>query len=572
MQVPTELEIARQARLKPIVSLASEMGLREDEIEQFGKYKAKVSLDVLKRLKDRPNGKYIVVTSITPTPLGEGKTTTTIGLGMAMNRLGYRTAVSLRQASLGPVFGIKGGAAGGGYAQIGPFEDVNLHLTGDAHAVAIAHNLLASFIDNSLFHGNPLDLDPFSTTWTRVVDINDRVLRKIILGLGGKENGIPREGSFEIVAASEVMAILALAKGDDALSAEKDLRERLSRVVVGTAKNGKPVTAQDLHCAGSMTVLLKDALKPNLVQTIENTPAFVHLGPFANIAHGNNSIVADQVALKLNDFVLTEAGFGSDLGMEKFFDIKCRVGNLVPSAVVLVATIRALKMHGGIGRVVAGRPLPVELMTENLAALEAGCANLVKHIENARLFGLPVIVAVNRYPNDTDREIALVEQVARDAGAEGAFLSEAFSKGGAGAISLAEAVARAANKDSTFRLLYHDNLPIKDKISRIVTMVYGGEGVEYSPLAERKIKQFAEQGWDRLPVCMAKSHLSLSHDDNLKGRPRGFKVPIRDIRASVGAGFLYPICGEMHLMPGMPDEPAGSRIDIDENGQVVGLS
>lgn len=572
MQVPTELEIARQARLKPIVSLASEMGLREDEIEQFGKYKAKVSLDVLKRLKDRPNGKYIVVTSITPTPLGEGKTTTTIGLGMAMNRLGYRTAVSLRQASLGPVFGIKGGAAGGGYAQIGPFEDVNLHLTGDAHAVAIAHNLLASFIDNSLFHGNPLDLDPFSTTWTRVVDINDRVLRKIILGLGGKENGIPREGSFEIVAASEVMAILALAKGDDALSAEKDLRERLSRVVVGTAKNGKPVTAQDLHCAGSMTVLLKDALKPNLVQTIENTPAFVHLGPFANIAHGNNSIVADQVALKLNDFVLTEAGFGSDLGMEKFFDIKCRVGNLVPSAVVLVATIRALKMHGGIGRVVAGRPLPVELMTENLAALEAGCANLVKHIENARLFGLPVIVAVNRYPNDTDREIALVEQVARDAGAEGAFLSEAFSKGGAGAISLAEAVARAANKVSTFRLLYHDSLPIKDKISRIVTMVYGGEGVEYSPLAERKIKQFAEQGWDRLPVCMAKSHLSLSHDDNLKGRPRGFKVPIRDIRASVGAGFLYPICGEMHLMPGMPDEPAGSRIDIDENGQVVGLS
>jgi formyltetrahydrofolate synthetase len=397
-------------------------------------------------------------------------------------------------------------------------------------------------------------------------------LRKIILGLGGKENGTPREGSFEIVAASEVMAILALAKGDDALSAEKDLRERLSRVVVGTAKNGKPITAEDLHCAGSMTVLLKDALKPNLVQTIENTPAFVHLGPFANIAHGNNSIVADQVALKLNDFVLTEAGFGSDLGMEKFFDIKCRVGNLIPSAVVLVATIRALKMHGGIGRVVAGRPLPVELMTENLAALEAGCANLVKHIENARLFGLPVIVAVNRYPNDTDREIALVEQVARDAGAEGAFLSEAFSKGGAGAISLAEAVARAANKVSTFRLLYHDSLPIKDKISRIVTMVYGGEGVEYSPLAERKIKQFAEQGWDRLPVCMAKSHLSLSHDDNLKGRPRGFKVPIRDIRASVGAGFLYPICGEMHLMPGMPDEPAGSRIDIDEDGQVVGLS
>lgn len=566
-----ELEIARQARLKPIVSLASELGIRDDEIELYGKYKAKLSLDLLARLKDKPNGKYVVVTSVTPTPFGEGKTTTTIGLGMAMNRLGYKTTVSLRQASLGPVFGVKGGAAGGGYAQVGPFEDINLHLTGDAHAVEIAHNLLAAFIDNSLFHGNSLDLDPFSLTWPRVVDINDRALRSVTLGLGGKENGIPREGSFDIVAASEVMAILALARGQDALSAEKDLRARLGRIVVGTTKSGKPVTADELQCAGSMTVLLKEALKPNLVQTIENTPAFVHLGPFANIAHGNNSIVADEAALKLSDYVLTEAGFGSDLGMEKFFDIKCRVGNLVPSAVVLVATIRALKMHGGIGRVVAGRPLPPELVSENLTAVEVGCANLAKHIENARAFGLPVIVAVNRYPTDSDREIAMVEQFARDAGAEGAFLSEAFSKGGAGAISLAEAVARAANKSSSFRFLYGDNLPIKEKINRIVTIIYGGDGAEYSQVAEEKIEQCAEQGWDKLPICMAKTHLSLSHDERLKGRPRGFRVPIRDIRASIGAGFLYPICGELHTMPGMPSEPAGAKIDIDDVGRIVGL-
>lgn len=567
----SELEIARQARLKPIVSLASELGIRDDEIELYGKYKAKLSLDLLARLKDKPNGRYVVVTSVTPTPFGEGKTTTTIGLGMAMNRLGYKTSVSLRQASLGLVFGVKGGAAGGGYAQVGPYEDINLHLTGDAHAVEIAHNLLAAFIDNSLFHGNPLDLDPFSLTWPRVVDTNDRALRSVTLGLGGKDNGIPREGSFDIVAASEVMAILALAKGQDALSVEKDLRARLGRIVVGSTKRGKPVTAEELQCAGSMMVLLKEALKPNLVQTIENTPAFVHLGPFANIAHGNNSIVADQVALKLSDYVLTEAGFGSDLGMEKFFDIKCRVGNLLPNAVVLVATIRALKMHGGIVRVVAGRPLPPELATENLAALEVGCANLAKHIENARAFGLPVIVAVNRYPTDSDREIAMVEQFARDAGAEGAFLSEAFSKGGAGAISLAEAVARAANKSSSFRFLYGDNLPIKEKINRIVTMIYGGDGAEYSQIAERKIEQCAEQGWDKLPICMAKTHLSLSHDERLMGRPRGFRVPIRDIRASIGAGFLYPICGELYTMPGMPSEPAGGKIDIDDVGRIVGL-
>ncbi len=569
--MPTELEIARAAKLKPIVTLASELGLREDEIEQYGKFKAKVSLDVLKRLQDRSNGKYILVTAITPTPLGEGKTTTTIGLGMAMNRLGYKTSVCLRQASLGPVFGIKGGAAGGGYSQVGPFEDVNLHLTGDAHAVAVAHNLLAAFIDSSLFHRQAHDIDPFSVTWTRVVDVNDRALRHVTIGLGGREGGIPRESSFDIVAASEVMAILALVKEEGKLSALKDLRARLGRIVIGTTREGKPVTAELLRCAGAMTVLLQDALKPNLLQTLENTPAFVHAGPFGNIAHGNNSILADQVALKLSDYVLTESGFGSDLGMEKFFDIKCRVSGLVPNAVVMVATIRALKMHGGLGRFVAGRPQPPELLEENLDALEKGSSNLVKHVENARLFGLPVVVAVNRYPTDTDREIARVEQIARDAGAEGAFLSEAFTKGGAGAISLGEAVARAANKNSSFRFLYHDNLPIKEKIERIVTQIYGGGGVEYTSIANQKIEQFTELGWDGLPICMAKSHLSLSHDEKLKGRPRGFRVPIRDIRASVGAGFLYPLCGEMRTMPGLPSEPAGAKIDIDEAGRVVGL-
>lgn len=566
-----ELEISRAAALKPILEIARAGGLEEDDLELYGKYMAKVSLDVLRKLKDKPNGKYVVVTAITPTHLGEGKTTTSVGLAMAMNRIGYQTGLCLRQASLGPVFGIKGGAAGGGHSQVVPFEDVNLHLTGDSHAVSVAHNLLAAFADNSLFHGNPCHIDPFSITWPRVVDVDDRALRKLTIGLGGKENGVPREASFDIVAASEVMAILALVDGEDELSSLKDLRAKLGRIVVASTRAGAPVTADDLACAGSMAVLLKDAVKPNLLQTIENSPAFVHAGPFGNIAHGNNSILADKVALKMNDYVITESGFGSDLGMEKFFDIKCRYSGLVPNAVVMVSTIRALKMHGGVGRVIAGRPLPDELVNENLPALEKGVANLVKHVENARLFGLPVLIALNHFPTDTNREIAFVEQVARDAGAEGAYLSDAYEKGGAGAISLGEAVAHACSRPSKFKLLYGDDLPIKDKIERIVTQIYGAAGVDYSPAAEQKVKTYSEFGYNKLPICMAKTHLSLSHDPNLKGRPRGFRVPVRDIRASIGAGYLYPLCGEMRTMPGLPTVPAGAKIDIDEEGNVVGL-
>jgi formate--tetrahydrofolate ligase len=567
----TELEVARSTKLEAITEIARARGLGDDDLELYGIYKAKISLDVLKRLKDKPNGKYVVVTAVTPTPLGEGKTTTSVGLSMAMNRVGYQTGLCLRQASLGPVFGIKGGAAGGGHAQVVPFEDVNLHLTGDAHAVALAHNLLAAFTDNSLFHGNPCDIDPFSITWPRVVDVNDRALRRITIGLGGKENGIPREGAFDIVAASEVMAILALVDGVDERSALKDMRAKLGRIVVGTSLGGRPVTADDLSCAGAMAVLLREAIKPNLLQTLENTPAFIHAGPFGNIAHGNNSILADKVALKLNDYVITEAGFGSDLGMEKFFDIKCRYSGLIPNAVVLVTTIRALKMHGGIGRVVAGKPLPEELTKENLPALERGAANLVKHIENAQLFGVPVLVAINHFPTDTEREIGLVEQVARDVGAEGAYLSDVFTKGGAGAISLAEAVALACRRPTKFKLLYGDDLPISEKIERIVTQIYGGEGTDYSPAAEQKLKLYTELGYGKFPICMAKTHLSLSHDEKLKGRPRGFRVPIRDIRASVGAGFLYPLCGDLRTMPGLPSVPAGAKLDLDDDGHVVGL-
>ena len=567
----SEQEIARSAKLKAITEIARSRGLEADDLELYGKYKAKVSLDVLKKLKDKPNGKYVVVTSVTPTPLGEGKTTTSVGLSMAMNRVGYQTGLCLRQASLGPVFGIKGGAAGGGYAQVVPFEDVNLHLTGDAHAASLAHNLLASFTDNSLFHGNPCDIDPYTINWPRVVEVNDRSLRKITIGLGGRDNGIPREAGFDIVAASEVMAILALVDGADELSALKDLRAKLGRIVIGTTRAGRSVTAQDLSCAGAMAVLLKEAIKPNLLQTLENTPAFIHAGPSGNIAHGNNSILADKVALKTNDYVITEAGFGSDLGMEKFFDIKCRYSGLVPNAAVMVTTIRALKMHGGVGRVIAGKPLPEELVKENLPALERGAANLVKHIENARLFGVPVVVAINHFPTDTDREIDLVEQVARDVGAEGAYLSDVFTKGGAGAISLAEAVALACSRPSKFKLLYNDDLPIKEKINRIVTQIYGGEGVDYSSVAEQKLKLYTGLGYGKMPVCMAKTHLSLSHDEKLKGRPRGFRVPVRDIRAAIGAGFLSPLCGDIRTMPGLPSVPAGARVDLDDEGRVVGL-
>ena len=561
----SDLEIAQAAEIKPISEIASAMGLADEDVDLYRKFKAKISLGVLQKFADRPNGKYVVVTSITPTPLGEGKTTTTVGLGMALSRLGHRAAICLRQPSLGPVFGTRGGATGSGRSQVLPMDDINLHLTGDTHAVALAHNLLAAFIDNSLYYDNPLDIDPYTIAWPRVVDVNDRALRNITVGLGGREGGIPRESSFDIAVASEVMAILALS------TSYRDLRARLGRIVVGTTRAGKPVTAEDLQCAGAMTVLVKEALKPNLLQTIEHTPAFIHTGPFGNIAHGNNSIIADQIALKLNGYVVTESGFGSDLGMEKFFNIKCRYSGLTPNAVVLVATIRALKMHGGVGQVTAGKPMPPELQKEDVTAVERGAQNLIKHIENARLFGVPVVVAINRFQSDTEREIALVERIARDSGAEGEFVSYVWERGGAGGISLAEAVVHACDQPSNFKFLYALDLPIKEKIERIAEKIYGADGVTYFSEAERKIKLYTELGFDKLPICMAKTHLSISHDDQLKGRPRKFRVPIRDVRAAVGAGYLYPICGDLRTMPALPRVPAGTRMDIDENGRIVGL-
>ncbi len=561
----SDLEIAQAAQIKPIAAIAREMGLTDDDFDLYGRFKAKISLDVLHQSADRPNGKYVLVTSITPTPLGEGKTTTTIGLGMALNRLGHRAAICLRQPSLGPVFGVKGGAAGGGHAQVIPMEEFNLHLTGDTHAVTLAHNLLASFIDNSLFHDNPLRIDPYSITWPRVIDLSDRALRKVMIGLGGRDGGMPRESSFEIAAASQVMAILALT------TSRRDLRARLGRIVIGATRQGKSVTAKDLECAGPMAVLLKEAIKPNLMQTFEHTPAFVHTGSFGNTAPGNSSILADQIALKLNEFVVTEAGLGSDLGMEKFFDIKCRYSGLVPNAVVLVTTIRALKMHGGVGPVIAGKPLPPELYRENLNAVERGAANLVKHIENAHHFSVPVVVAVNRFETDTPREIALVEQTAREAGAEGAFVSEAWGRGGGGAISLAQAVLQACRKSSAFKFLYALELPIKEKIERIADKIYGADGVDYAPAAEHKIKLYADLGFGNLPVCMAKTPFSLSCDETLKGRPHHFRLTVRDIHASIGAGFLSPICGDLRSMPALPSSPAGTRIDIDEKGKITGL-
>jgi formate--tetrahydrofolate ligase len=562
----SDLDIAQAAQLKPIAEIAGAYGLDENDLDFYGRYKAKVHLDVLKRIAGRPQGKYVVVTAITPTPLGEGKTVITIGLSQALHHIGKRVATCIRQPSMGPTFGIKGGAAGGGYSQVVPMEEFNLHLTGDIHAVSIAHNLLSAAIDAHMFHGNQLDIDPHAITWQRVVDLNDRALRSVIVGLGGKANGNPRETGYDIAVASEVMAVLALST--DLF----DLRKRLGRIVIGTTSKGKAVTADDLKVAGAMTVLLRDALMPNILQTLEHNLAFVHCGPFANIAHGNNSIVADQIALRVADFVVTESGFGADMGMEKFMDIKCRYSGLRPSAVVVVATLRALKMHGGAGRVVAGKALPKEIAEENLPALEKGVANLRKQIENARLFGVPCVVAVNHFIGDSDKEIAFVEQVAREAGAEGAYLSDVHAKGGAGGEELARAVVAACEKPAQFNFLYPLDLPIKDKIEIIARKVYGASAIEYQPDAEKKIKLYTDLGFAKLPICMAKTHLSLSHDPNKKGAPTGFTLPIRDIRASVGAGFLYPLCGEMMTMPGLPSVPAFQKIDIDPDGKVVGLS
>jgi len=561
----TDLEIAQAAKLKPIQEIAKNIGLKEDELELYGKHKAKVILEVQDRLHARPNGKYIDVTAITPTPLGEGKTVTTVGLSMALNRIGKKTITAIRQPSMGPTFGIKGGAAGGGYSQVVPMEDFNLHLTGDIHAVGVAHNLLAAFIDNSLQKKNPLNIDPFNITWRRVVDISDRALRNIVIGLGGKVDGVPRETGFDITVASEVMAILALTTG------LKDLRKRLGKIVIGYTRDAKPVTTEDLKCAGAMTVLMKDAIKPTLMQTLENTPVFVHAGPFANIAHGNSSILADKIGLKLADYVVTESGFGADCGAEKFLNIKCRYSKLVPDAAVIVCTVRALKMHSGDFTVVAGKPLDEGLIKENLDAIERGACNLEKHIENMKLFGIPVVVAVNRFATDTDKEIELIRDIAKRAGAEDAVESTVWADGGKGGEELAEKVVEAAEKPSKFKFLYDVEQSIEEKMIIIAKKIYGADGIDISPVVRKKICVYEKNGLDKLPVCMAKTHLSLSHDPKLKGRPKNFTVPIKDIRLSAGAGFLYPLLGDMRTMPGLPTTPAGTNVDIDSTGKTVGL-
>ena len=564
---PSDLEIARSVTPRPIADVAGELGIRDAELEPYGRTKAKVSIEAIERLEaENPRGKYVVVTAITPTPLGEGKTTTTIGLTQGLNRIGKRAAVAIRQPSLGPVFGIKGGAAGGGYSQVIPMEDFNLHLTGDNHAIGAAHNLAAAFLDNHLHHKNVLRIDQHSIVWPRVVDISDRAIRRVVIGLGGRENGIPRETEWQITVASEVMAVLALA------SDLHDLRARLGRIVLATTVDGTPVTAEDLKVAGAMTVLLKDALKPNLLQTLEGGPAFVHCGPFGNIAQGNNSILADRLALATNDIVCTEAGFGADMGAEKFFDIKCRTSGLRPDAACIVATVRALKMHGGVGKIVAGKPLDAALSAENVEAVRAGGANLAKQIENVRAFGVPAVVAINAFPTDTPAEHAAIRDVALAAGAHDAVLATHFADGGAGAEALAEAVWKAAEEGApNFALLYPDDAPLADKIETISTRIYGADGIDVLPPARKAIRQIEALGFGNLPVCMAKTQYSLSHDPLLLGRPTGFRVPIRDVRLSAGAGFVTAYLGEMRTMPGLPSKPGGENIDIDENGETVGL-
>jgi formate--tetrahydrofolate ligase len=563
----TDLEIARSVTPRPIVDVARELGLRDDEIELYGSSKAKITLAAIDRLEaERPRGKYVLVTAISPTPLGEGKSTTTVGLAQGLNRIGRKAAVCIRQPSLGPVFGIKGGAAGGGRSQVIPMSDFNLHLTGDVHAIGAAHNLAAAFIDNHFHHGNALGIDPLNVLWPRVVDISDRALRRVVVGLGGRENGYPRETEFVITVASEVMAVLALA------SDLADLRARLGRMVLGTTRDGRPISAEDLKVAGAMAALLTDAIKPNLLQTLEGGPAFVHCGPFANIAHGNNSVLADRIALATSEIVCTEAGFGADMGAEKFFDIKCRASGLRPDAAVVVATIRALKMHGGVGKIVAGKPLDPALLAENVSAVTAGSANLAKQIENVRLYNVPVVVAINAFPTDTPAEVAAVQAVSLAAGARAAVVANHWAKGGEGAADLASEVWAAAEEGAPdFKLLYPDDAPLTSKIEAIATQVYGADGVDLSPLAAKQLAQYEALGFGNLPICMAKSQYSLSHDAALKGRPTGFRLPIREVRLSAGAGFVTPLAGEMRTMPGLPSRPGGENIDLDPEGDIVGL-
>jgi formate--tetrahydrofolate ligase len=567
----TDLEIARSISLQPIQSIAERLGILDAEVDPFGKYIGKIDAPaILERLKDRPNGRYIDVTGITPTPLGEGKSLTTVGLSIALNRIGKSTIGTIRQPSMGPLFGIKGGAAGGGYSQVLPMESFNLHLTGDTHAVSLAHNLLAAVIDSHIMHGNALDIDPVSVTWPRVIDLNDRALRHVVVGLGGAVNGQARETRFDIAVASEVMAVLALARD------WRDLRERLAQITIGYDKHKKPIRAGDLGVAGSMAVLLKDALRPNLLQTTEHTPMLVHTGPFGNIAHGNSSVLADLAGLKLADYVVTESGFGADMGFEKFMDIKCRAAGVLPDAAVVVCTVRALKMHSGRFRIVAGKPLDPGLAVEDLESVSLGADNLRKHLENVRTLGVPAVVAINRFKTDTAAELELVRQIAIEAGAVDAQVSQVWEFGGEGGRGLAEAVVAAAEaggraNGSGPHQLYSNDMSIKDKIATIARTMYGADGVEYLPEADRQIRQYTALGLDKLPICVAKTQYSLSDNAALKGRPTGFTVMVREVRAYTGAGFLCPIAGEVMTMPGLPSNAAYQQIDLDENGEIIGL-
>ena len=565
MSFPSDLEIAREASLKPLPDLAAEMGLSEDLLEPYGAHVAKLDLAAIEALADRPRARYVVVSAITPTPLGEGKTTTTVGLGQGFAQIGKRATVAIRQPSMGPTFGIKGGAAGGGYSQVVPMELLNLHLTGDMHAVTAAHNLLAAMIDNHIHQGDALGIDQHNVTWRRVLDVNDRALRSIVVGLGQREDGIPRQTGFDITAASEVMAILALA------TSLQDMRRRLGRIVIGYDRQGNPITAEDLQAAGAMTVMMREAIKPNLLQTLENTPVLVHAGPFGNIAHGNSSVVADLIGIHSGDYLVTEAGFGADMGAERFFNIKCRVSGLEPDAAVLVSTVRALKAHSGHHRIVAGRPLPPELLEENPDEVHLGGANLRKQVENIRLHGVTPVVAINAFPTDHPSEHAAIAEIAAEMDVRAAVATH-FADGGRGAAELAEAVGEAAEEPTQFRLLYADSASLREKIETVAERVYGAAGVEYDLTASRQLDAYEAAGFGNLPVCVAKTHLSISSDPRLKGAPTGWVLPVREVRASVGAGFIYPICGDMRTMPGLASHPAAERIDIDEDGQIVGLS
>jgi formate--tetrahydrofolate ligase len=563
--MPSDLQIARGASLKPLDEVARTIGIGDHLLEPYGAGVAKIKLEAIAELADRPKAKYVVVSAVTPTPLGEGKTTTTVGLGQAFSHIGKTATIAIRQPSMGPTFGIKGGAAGGGYSQVVPMEQLNLHLTGDSHAVTAAHNLLSAMLDNSLYQGNPTGLSQHDVTWRRVLDVNDRALRNTVIGLGSRLDGVPRETGFDITAASEVMAVLALA------TSLADLRKRLGRIVVGYTASGEPVTADALKAGGAMTVIMREAIKPNLMQTLENTPVLVHAGPFGNIAHGNSSVVADMVGIHGGDYLVTEAGFGADIGAEKFFNIKCRASGLTPDAAVVVTTIRAMKAHSGRHKIVAGRDLPPDLLKENPDEVRMGASNLRKQLQNIQLHGVTPVVAINAFPDDYPSEHEAVREIAAELGVRSAVCTH-FGEGGKGATELAEAVAEACDEPSEFRFLYPDEASLRDKIETLATQVYGADGVDYAPAAAKQLANYEKNGFGSLPICVAKTHLSISSDPTLLGAPTGWRLPVREVRANVGAGFIYPICGDMRTMPGLGTSAAAERIDIDANGEIVGLS